>query len=442
MTTPILDFVRGYAESGTARFHMPGHKGERLLGPEPWDLTEIRGADVLYRAEGIIRESEEQAAALFGAGRTVYSAEGSSQCIRAMIYLACLRAWEEGIPARLLAARNAHKALMYAAAALDAEIDWLEGDDGEESYLACRIPPETVRRALAARPYMGVYLTSPDYLGSMQDVAGIAGVCREYGVPLLVDNAHGAYLRFLAEDRHPMTLGAAMCCDSAHKTLDCLTGAAYLHLSREAAEQAMALFGSTSPSYLILASLDRMNRELAGDWPRRLRRTAERLEALKTRLAGRGWRLTGEEPMKLTLCAASGGYTGDGLHDELRRHGIEGEFSDPEFMTLMPSPRTGEEAWRRLERTLEAIPRRQEIRPAVPKPGKGERVCSIRQAMLSPRETVAAEESIGRILADACVSCPPAVPILMAGERVTEQAIACFRHYGIQRLTVIRNDSL
>ena len=148
--------------------------------------------------------------------------------------------------------------------------------------------------------------------------------------------------------------------------------------------------------------------------------------------------MTGEEPMKLTLCAGSRGYTGDGLHDELRRYGIEGEFSDPEFLTLMPSPHTDGEAWKRLERALEMIPLRKEIRPAVPKPGKGERVCSIRQAMLSPRETIPAEESIGRILADACVGCPPAVPILTAGERVTEEAVACFRHYGIQRLTVIR----
>jgi len=445
MKTPILDFARTYSESGTERFHMPGHKGKCLLGPEALDVTEIRGADELYRPEGIIRKSEETAAALFGAGKTIYSAEGSSLCIRAMIYLAALRAKEEGLPIRLLAARNVHRTLMYAAALLDVEIDWLEERNEEDSFLTCRITPGAVEQSLERRRYMGVWLTSPDYTGAMQDIGSIAAVCRRYDVPLLVDNAHGAYLRFLEKDMHPLSLGAAMCCDSAHKTLDCLTGAAYLHISREMtfrwgeqANQAMALFGSTSPSYLILESLDRMNRELAGDWPGKLRKTAGRLEVLKDALWQQGWRLIGEEPMKLTLQAGSYGYTGVALHDFLRGYGIEGEFSDPELMTLMFSPNNSEEAWSLLERALRELPRRESIFPKVPKPGKTERICSIRCAMLSPRETIPMEESVGRVLADACVGCPPAVPILMAGERVTEEAVDCFRHYGVHHLTVLK----
>jgi len=88
MTTPIVDFVRRYAQSGTARLHMPGHKGQSLLGCEPWDITEIRGADELYEAEGIIAQSEANATRLFGTAHTYYSTEGSSQCIRAMLCLA------------------------------------------------------------------------------------------------------------------------------------------------------------------------------------------------------------------------------------------------------------------------------------------------------------------------------------------------------------------
>ena len=87
MNTPVCDFVRAYAEGDPVRMHMPGHKGRALIGPEALDLTEIEGADVLYRARGVIRESEENAARLFGAARTVYSAEGSSLCIRGMLYL-------------------------------------------------------------------------------------------------------------------------------------------------------------------------------------------------------------------------------------------------------------------------------------------------------------------------------------------------------------------
>ena len=236
MNTPLCDFIRDYAAGDPARMHMPGHKGRAFLGPEALDITEIEGADVLYRAKGIIRESEENASALFGAARTLYSAEGSSLCIRAMLYLASLSAKKKGIPCRLLAGRNAHRTLMTAAALLDIEIDWImpgegEGFDdrdeaGRGNLLSCVVTPETLEKKLSERPYMAVYLTSPDYLGCRTDPAGPADVCRRHGVPLLTDNAHGAYLKFLCPDEHPLTLGADACCDSAHKTLSCLTGAA------------------------------------------------------------------------------------------------------------------------------------------------------------------------------------------------------------------------
>ena len=117
MTTPIVDFVRSYAKSGTSRLHMPGHKGQKLLGFEDADITEIKGADELYEAEGIIAESEANATKMFGTAHTYYSTEGSSQCIRAMLCLA-LQAAPAGQRPVLLAARNAHKALLYAAALL------------------------------------------------------------------------------------------------------------------------------------------------------------------------------------------------------------------------------------------------------------------------------------------------------------------------------------
>ena len=125
MTTPIVDFVRRYAQSGTSRLHMPGHKGQSLLGFEPWDITEIKGADELYGADGIIAQSEANATRLFGTVHTYYSTEGSSQCIRAMLCLALQAAPAAGQRPVLLAARNAHKALLYAAALLDFDIQWL-----------------------------------------------------------------------------------------------------------------------------------------------------------------------------------------------------------------------------------------------------------------------------------------------------------------------------
>ena len=195
MKTPVCDFLREYGESGTVRMHMPGHKGKPETGCDACDLTEIEGADELYRSRGILRESEENAASLFGTGRTVYSAEGSSLCIRAMLYLASLRAAEEKLPRRILAGRNAHKTLMTAAALLDIEIDWVYPEP-EEGLLSCGITAEKISESLNKKAYMAVYVTTPDYLGHTVPVQGIAEACRRKGVPLLADNAHGAYLRF------------------------------------------------------------------------------------------------------------------------------------------------------------------------------------------------------------------------------------------------------
>ena len=444
MNTPLRDFIRDYAAGDPARMHMPGHKGKALLGPEALDITEIEGADVLYRSRGVIRESEENAASLFGAARTVYSAEGSSLCIRAMLYLTLLTAKEKGIPARLLAGRNAHRTLMTAAALLDLEVDWLLPTAGGD-LLSCDVTPERLEEKLDAQPYMAVYLTTPDYLGRRADLRAAAEVCRRYGVPLLVDNAHGAYLRFLPEDAHPLALGADACCDSAHKTLPCLTGAAYLHLSSRApagwaeqAEQAMSLFASTSPSYLILQSLDRANAELAGAYPARLRKAVEKLEDIKDILRREGWELIGDEPMKLALRASARGYTGEELHSLLRGKGIECEFADREYLVMMPSADTSEEEWDRVLTALRAIPQKApltEKAPALPVP---ERACSIRRAMLSPRETLPVEKAVGRVLADACVSCPPAVPIIIAGERITPEATACMAYYGLTDCDVMK----
>ena len=259
-----------------------------------------------------------------------------------------------------------------------------------------------------------------------------------------MDNAHGAYLRFLEPDAHPLTLGADACCDSAHKTLSCLTGAAYLHIApgapegwAEQAEQAMALFASTSPSWLILQSLDRMNPELAGGYPARLREAARRTAETKKILADEGWTTIGDEPMKITLDAAAAGYTGRELAQLLRRDGIECEFADREFLVLMPSAETTEAEFGRVEAALRRIPRRDAAAVCAPPLPIPERVMRIREAMLSPSRVVPVEEAIGQVMADASAGCPPAVPTVIAGERITADAAACLRYYGFETCRIV-----
>lgn len=444
MTTPILDFVRRYAESHSLRLHMPGHKGQGILGAEAYDITEISGADSLYDAAGIIRESEENASRLFGSD-TYYSAEGSSLCIRAMLFLVLQYAAREGKRRQILAGRNAHKAFLSAAALLDFDVQWIL-PDASESYLSCRVDAQKLEDALSACGELpvAVYLTSPDYLGNTADLLPLAEVCRRHGVLLLVDNAHGAYLRFLPTSRHPTDLGADLCCDSAHKTLPVLTGGAYLHVSHgaprffsEYAKRALALFGSTSPSYLILQSLDAANRYLNDGYRERLASFAEDVRALREDLTQHGYCLVGNEPLKLTVLTKPYGYHGDTFAGLLRESGIECEFADPDFVVLMLTPETGRIGLQRLRDVMRSVPGLLPLEERPPVFRLPMRVMSVRDALLGVYETVPASESVGRVLAAATVSCPPAVPIVVSGERIDADCLAAFSYYGISHCTVL-----
>ena len=183
MDTPICDFIKEYEVKGTSRFHMPGHKGVPFLGCENRDITEICGADELYEAEGIIAASEKNANALFGFGRTIYGTEGSSQCIRTMLFLALQARENRTERPVVLAARNAHKAFLYSCALLDLDVEWLL-PEGAKSLCACPITAEQVAEGLKKSSAFAVYITAPDYLGYSPDIKGIAAVCRAAGVPL------------------------------------------------------------------------------------------------------------------------------------------------------------------------------------------------------------------------------------------------------------------
>ena len=434
MKTPIYDFLVTYERADKVRLHMPGHKGLPFLGCEKWDITEVAGADALYEAEGIIAQSEENAAVLFGTQKTFFVTEGSSQAIRAMVHLAVQgkkNPW-------LLATRNAHKAFLYALALCDAEVTWL-WPEKTDSVCACPITAEQVEKALQEAETIpaAVYVTSPDYLGNELPIKEIAEVCHKYGTLLLVDNAHGAYLRFLPVDRHPITLEADMCCDSAHKTLPVLTGGAYLHIGKNAPEafarrgkQALALFGSTSPSYLTLASLDLCNLYLEEKIQKDLQCLLPMISKTKEMLKQKGWEVTGAEPMKITIRCA-----GTELADRLRKRDIECEYADRDFLVLMPSAQTAKED---LGRLVEAIGENTcSPNAGMPELSRPQKELPPRQAIFAPWEWVKTEESEGRIAAAPTVGCPPAVPIVVSGERIDKKTAELLAYYGYHRVAVV-----
>lgn len=438
MSTPICDFVRGYCETVAVRLHMPGHKGRGELGCEALDITEVPGADDLACPEGIILESEENTTELFGSRHTFYSTGGSSQCVKAMLHLAYIFR-PEGAGNRILAARNAHKSFLHGCALLGLEPVWLR-PEFPSPLCSCPVSPESLAQALDAgeRPF-AVYITSPDYLGGVQDIAALAEVCHARGLPLLVDNAHGAYLKFLEPSRHPLDLGADMCCDSAHKTLPVLTGGAYLHVARDAmaayeleARHSLAVFGSSSPSYLILQSLDLCADRLDKDYPALIRETARRVAALALEL---GLNPSEGDPLKLALPAGNFGCTGPELAVCLRGWRTVAEYVDEDWVVLMFTPGLD---WGAYDTARRALPRPRPVQhspQAMPKPG--ERVLSPREALLSRRVSLPVSECAGRVCADAAVSCPPAIPLAVCGERITAEAARLMEKLGVSRVSVV-----
>ena len=446
MKTPICDFVEKYAREGSLRLHMPGHKGVPFLGIEDRDITEVDGADVLYSADGIIAESQRYATELFGSGKTLYSTEGSSLCIRAMVYLAVLFAKEKGRRPLILAARNAHKSFMSASALADAEVEWIYPEE-DNNLVSCRISAEQVEKAISESEEKpcAVYITSPDYLGAMSDIRGIKEICQKHGVLLMADNAHGAYLRFLPQSKHPLDLGADICCDSAHKTLPVLTGGAYLHVSKNApqimldmTEQALSLFASTSPSYLIMQSLDMANKYLSDGYGSRLENASNCVSALKKRLVESGFSLVGDETMKICIETKKYGYYGFEIAEHLKNWNISCEFYDKDHLVMMFTPEICEEEYGLIENALTSLPAKGAIEEKPPVVGRSERKMSIREAIMSPSDEIDVGNALGRVLSNAAVSCPPAIPIAVCGELIDERAISCFKYYGIDSCRVVK----
>ena len=236
-----------------------------------------------------------------------------------------------------------------------------------------------------------------------------------------------------------------MCCDSAHKTLPVLTGGAYLHFSAEWAEKvghqakkAMEIFGSTSPSYLIMQSLDRCNRYLSDGYPEKLAETIERITVVKHTLQKQGWEVMDGDPLKLTVFTGKMGYTGKEAAEVLRENGVECEFADLDAVVLMATPENSNRDFEKVLSALASLPKKEEKQTVQMPFILPKQKMKIRDAMFSLWEEVDCEDAVGRICASPCVSCPPAIPIAASGEEITAEMVKLFKAYGIEKIEVVK----
>ncbi len=446
MNTPIIDFVNDYIKSDVTRFHMPGHKGVSFFGLEKYDITEIKGADDLSCPDGIIRQSEENASHLFGTKASLYSTGGSSQSINAMLHLAYINRKHSEKTPYILAGRNAHKAFIFAAAKIGFNVKWLYPDTCN-SLCSCVITADILETELKKSAHLpfAVYITTPDYLGKLTDIRALSSVCREYNIPLLVDNAHGAYSAFVKEPFHPILQGADMCCDSAHKTLPALTGCAYLHIAEsdrynfsENAKEAMSVYGTSSPSYLLLQSLDLCNEYIERLLTNDLYLCSQKVEEITALLNLKGIKNISEEPIKITADFSSFYKNGFDVPEHFRKHNIEFEYGDNDFVVFMATAQNTDTDFLRLKEAIEALP---ELCKACKQHKfnfiKGKQKTSVRNAIFSKSEEIPVEESNGRICSTPTVSCPPAIPIVISGEEITDEHIELLKYYGKTHISVV-----
>lgn len=444
MKTPIYDFLKNYTNSEMLRCHMPGHKGKTLCGGFEKmfesDITEIVGADSLFESSGIIAESEKNMSCLYKTAATVYSAGGSTLCIQAMLAIM------KNENRKVFAARNVHRAFLNAAALLDIDVEWIM-PEYSAGILSGELHPEIIEEKLKlCREPSCVYITSPDYTGKTADIKAISEVCRRYGSRLLVDNAHGAHLAFFEKSVHPIALGADICCDSAHKMLPALTGAAMLHTGRSEyaalLKPSMSLFASTSPSYLIMLSLDLCNKYISESISDDIKSNFEYLERLREDFSGE-LIFADTEPFHVTIKAAESGFDGNEFAEILRKNGVECEYSDSWTVILLMSPMSREDDYTRLSYALKRTVSLAERFESRSDSGNflqnlPERAMSIRSAVFSTCEEIPVEMSEGRICGAVRVPCPPAIPIAASGEIIDRECIKIFQKYGISAINVLK----
>ncbi|MEE5992526.1 MAG: amino acid decarboxylase [Oscillospiraceae bacterium] len=426
----VMQFLDSYADSEILRLHMPAHHGKALNSmlsrAYQLDITEILGADSLFEADGIILEGEKRTAQLYGSGSCCWSAGGSTLCIQAM--LAKMRTENRTIVSN----RTVHRAFLNGCILLGLDVEWVFPKKGD--IISGEYDSEDFERKLQLLAKQGekacIYVTSPDYRGKIQDIAGLAELCRKYGAKLLVDNAHGAHLAFLQENRHPLYLGADYCCDSFHKMLPSLTGAAVLHSRYQDApelKQYMQMFGSTSPSYLIMRSI-----EEAVEWleeKQTLQDAKQKALAIRERIP---YDWVGDDPFHLTISANGVDFAG-----QLRQHGAEPEYADKICCVMLLSPFMNESDFQRLEGILRACkPSMSTLPPELPK--APQRACEMRKACFSEWEMIPIEKAEGRICATVQVPCPPAVPMVMSGEIFDKNWIDYMKYFGLQTVGVIK----
>ena len=446
--------LEAYGRSDFYPFHMPGHKRNPLAVdgdfPVERDITEINGFDNLHHAEDILKRAQEDVARLYGVPESFYSINGSSGAILAAVSAAV----DKG--GQILVARNCHKAVYHAIYLRDLGATYIYPHEDQKLGINGGISPGRVEMYLAENPEIeAVLITSPTYDGIVSDVAKIAEVAHHYGVPLIVDEAHGAHFRF--SDYFPVSaaqLGADVVINSVHKTLPCLTQTGVIHLcseriSREKLKRFLRIYQSSSPSYILMSSIDACMDKLEREGDEMFQVFTDNLEKARERLgkckyirlvtpqACECQRVFDFDRSKLLLSTVDSSLNGRQLHQILREEfHLEMEMEAENYVLALAAVGDTAEGFERLCEAVEEIDRRESLKyrkevveQEPVKNGKMKQMMRISEAMDAENERYPLAECIGRTSAEFAYLYPPGIPLIVPGEQISGHFVKNVRRY-------------
>ncbi len=413
------------------KFCVPAHKGHRSgIDLYKIDLTEIEGADNAAAPSGALRQSEQLCSRLFESGDTLYCTSGSSTALKAAIGYAC------GQGGTLAAVVPAHRCLADAAAIFNLSLVFI-------SSYRNRVTSEKLRGFLLQSRPNAIFLCYADYDGNILNLSELLPICRELGVKVVVDNAHGGYIRFLPRSLglyHPVLMGADFVVDSASKTLGAVTPAALLHTKNPNDTPDLRRFinilSTTSPPYGVMYSLDYSMRALAiGDID--YTAAVEKSIAIKKKYSS--FLMRNDEPLKIVFAPPANSLCHNEVAKKLKLAGVVPELCNPMRVLFMISPFNTDDDLDALDRVLRDI-----FSDAVPTPWQQPQIPLPRMALSSSSafkgsyKNVSLEQAVGRISAHTVAPCPPGTVVLYSGQVVAEAHIEILKQAGIEQIAVIQ----
>lgn len=445
----LYEKLKKYQETDYYPFHMPGHKrnmGE-MCNPYKIDITEIEGFDDLHHADGILKECQERAAALYGAEETHFLINGSTGGILSAISGSVRRR------GKIAVARNCHKSVYHGILLNELEACYLYPEFLEELGINGGILPKDVEKLLEKEPdIQAVIITSPTYEGVVSDVETIAKIVHSKKIPLIVDEAHGAHFYF--HDKFPkgaLQCGADIVINSVHKTLPAFTQTALLHMQGplvdwERVRKYLGIYQTSSPSYVLMsgisqcihimeqqgeALLEQLYRYLSDFYKinEKLRKITVVTDSIKEYNSVCDFDIS-----KLVISTKNTNITGRELQERLnRKYHLELEMSSVTYCLAMTSVGDTKEGLKRLARALleldETLQETENTIIVWNERFSGKTVYKIAQAEELPQEQISIENCCNRISGEFVYMYPPGIPMLCPGELITEEIYLRLKAY-------------